>query len=587
MLPRRVTAPLRLGPYELIERLAQGGMAAVYKARLSGPSGFEKTVVVKAMLPALAAHEELVQLFSAEARLSAQLNHPNIVQVLDFGVADGIPYLVMEHLDGWTLSQLRDRMAGARKSRFPVGAAIKIARDVCLALGYAHDFTGRDGTRRQIIHRDVSPSNVMLCKDGSVKLLDFGIARVTAPSGREETRSFRGKYAYMAPEQVRRQPIDRRVDVFAAGTVLHEMLTGKRLFASVSELETLERVAKAQVTAPSGENPEVPRALDAIVKKALSRETTGRYSSGAAMAEALDTLEDAIFSRRSMAKLLRQIFPEAWTIVCEVCGKQVAPGKECAECGSVAPVEEGSVSQPDEDAQPLPPPPVLPPSRRASPPHLFVVPKLPSRREDDDSVKMGIHRVPRPMLVEVEDDEPPTERRPRSPLEELQAPTPPPPRAPVQPPMPASWPVRAHSEAHALTPPPLTLVDLAGPPPDVRGLGRGGRAALALLAVGVAGLGVMLLWPGAPIAPPAASPPAVVSTVRPVLIIDSPVLVARAAPKPPAPMTPLKLAPPALLAVNHSAHAIVKKPHPRPRVAVASTNTVRDGRIVDPFAGGD
>jgi serine/threonine-protein kinase len=578
MLPRRVTAPLRLGPYELIERLAQGGMAAVYKAKLSGPSGFEKTVVVKAMLPALAAHDELVQMFSAEARLSAQLNHPNIVQVLDFGVADGMPYLVMEHLDGWTLSQLRDRMAGARKSRFPVGAAVKIARDVCLALGYAHDFVDREGKRQQIIHRDVSPSNVMLCKDGSVKLLDFGIARVTAPSGREETRSLRGKYAYMAPEQVRRQPIDRRVDVFAIGTVLHEMLTGKRLFASVSELETLERVAKAQVTAPSGENPDVPRALDAIVKKALSREANARYSSGAAMAEALDTLEDAIFSRRSMAKLLRQVFPEAWTIVCEVCGKQVAPGKECAECGSVAPVEEGSISEPNEDVQPLPPPPVLPPSRRVSPPHLFVVPKLPSRNEDDDSVKMGLARRHESKPLLVEEDEPPTERRPRVPPEEVKAEPPP----PVM--------MRMHSAEHALTPPPLTLVDLAGPPPDVRGLGRGGRAALALLAVGVAGLGVTLIWPGTPIAPPPASPPAVVSTVRPVLIIDSPVVVARAVP---APMTPVKLAPPVkpvapvAVVINRPARAIVVKKHvAKPRVAIAATS-IRDGRIVDPFAGGD
>ena len=383
MLPRRASTPQRLGPYTLIERLAQGGMAAVYKARLDGPNGFEKTVVVKAMLPALAAHDELVKLFGAEARLSAQLNHPNIVQVLDFDVDEGTPYLVMEYLDGWTLAQLRERLSGSRRGRFPVGAAVKIARDVCLALGYAHNFVDRDGLRRQIIHRDVSPANVMLCRDGSVKLLDFGIARVASPSGADITSSFRGKYAYMAPEQVRRQPIDRRVDVFAAGIVLHEMLTGKRLFASVSESwRRWSGVAAALVTAPSGENADVPRALDAIVKKALARDAVGRYTSGAAMAEALDTLDAQIFSRRSMAELLRKLFPEAWTVVCEVCGKQVLPGRECGECGTLAPVDESS----DADVQPLPPPPAV---RPTSPPHLFVVPKLPTRigrrqREDGD-----------------------------------------------------------------------------------------------------------------------------------------------------------------------------------------------------------
>src|SRR3954468_22161110 len=195
MVPRLASNSQQLGPYTLVERLAQGGMAAVYKAKLCGPSGFEKTVVVKALLPALCAHEELVELFSAEARLSAQLNHPNIVQVLDFGVEEGTPYLVMEYLDGWTLGQLRDRLAGPKKGRFPVGAAVKIARDICLALGYAHNFVDRDGQRRQVIHRDVSPSNIMLCRDGTVKLLDFGIARVATPSGTDLTNSFRGKYA--------------------------------------------------------------------------------------------------------------------------------------------------------------------------------------------------------------------------------------------------------------------------------------------------------------------------------------------------------------------------------------------------------
>jgi serine/threonine-protein kinase len=526
MLPRRASTPLRLGPYTLIERLAQGGMAAVYKARLDGPNGFEKTVVVKAMLPALAAHDELVGLFGAEARLSAQLNHPNIVQVLDFDVEQGTPYLVMEYLDGWTLAQLRDRLSGSRRGRFPVGAAVKIARDVCLALGYAHNFTDRDGLRRQIIHRDVSPANVMLCRDGSVKLLDFGIARVASPSGSDITTSFRGKYAYMAPEQVRRQPIDRRVDVFAAGIVLHEMLTGKRLFASVSELETLERVAAALVTAPSGENAGVPRTLDAIVKKALARDPAGRYSSGAAMAEALDTLDGQIFSRRSMTELLRQLFPEAWTVVCEVCGKQVLPGRECGECGTPAPIDESIDT--DANIQPLPPPPA---GRPTSPPHLFVVPKLPMRL-DDDSVKMGTT---------------PGFRAPRS----LVAPAPPP--APV-------W---------VPPPEPLHLV-VDTPAPDLRSEGGRGRLALALLAAGVLGMIAALVCTPAPPVPVVVAPaPAPIRISAPIPVRVSTPTVVLATPPPPA--------------------HVATRPRVRhhERAATAAVATVKEGRIVDPFSGAD
>jgi serine/threonine protein kinase, bacterial len=552
VLPRLADRKPQLGAYALVERLAQGGMAAVYKAKLSGPSGFEKTMVVKALLPALCAHEELVELFSAEARLSAQLNHPNIVQVLDFGVEEHTPYLVMEYLDGWTLGQLRDRLAGPRKGRFPVGAAVKIARDVCLALGYAHNFIDRDGVRRQVIHRDVSPSNIMLCRDGTVKLLDFGIARVAAPTGTDLTKSFRGKYAYMAPEQVRRQPIDRRVDVFATGTVLHEMLTGKRLFASVSELETLERVAAAQVTAPSGENPDVPRALDAIVKKALSRDANGRYTSGAAMAEALDTLESLMFSRRKLAQLLKQIFPEAWAVVCEVCGKQVLPGRECEECGTLAPPAESSAS--DADVQPLPPPPRLP--QRHHQPHLFVVPKLPSR--EDDSVKMGLtrpghvtparaHLVAVPSLADDVEDDPPTVETPKQPA---------PP--PVE--LAAEWPAVEVS----------TVEDA----PDLRGNEKVGRIALALLVVGLLGLMATLVYTNRP-APPVAEPAAVVAkpaavVARPAAapevvkgpLIVEPVLVTRPAPPPPK------------VAHHHRRHA-------------APSSTVREGRLVDPFAGGE
>ncbi|HEY1587356.1 MAG TPA: serine/threonine-protein kinase, partial [Polyangia bacterium] len=329
-------SPIQFGAYLLTECVGQGGMAVVYKATRHGPNGFTKTVVVKAMLPALTGQREFVAMFSGEARLMAQLAHPNIVQVHDFGVVDGIPYLAMEYLPGRNLSQLRAAVA-ARGQRMPIGCVLAIARDVCHGLGYAHDFVDSDGKRRQIIHRDVSPSNVMVCRDGSVKLLDFGVAKIVGEFDYDVTQSFKGKFAYMSPEQVTHQPIDRRVDVFAAGIVIHELLTGKRLFAAPSELETLQRVSAAQVVAPSVDNPEVPRALDAIVKKALARDPRQRYASGAQLAEALEALDALTWSRRRLAAYVADLFANDFMVVCDVCGKQVLPGDNCSECGTAAP----------------------------------------------------------------------------------------------------------------------------------------------------------------------------------------------------------------------------------------------------------
>ncbi|MCU1277547.1 MAG: hypothetical protein JWM53_1093, partial [bacterium] len=167
----------RFGAYLLTDCIGQGGMAVVYRAKREGWSGFEKTVVVKAMLPALAANREHVDRFIAEAKIQAQLSHPGIVNVHDFGVFKGTPYLVMEHLNGVNLSQLLNALAQSR-TPMPIPVALVIATQMCHALGYAHAFRDSSGKHRQIIHSDVSPSNVMVCRDGSVKLLDFGVAKV-------------------------------------------------------------------------------------------------------------------------------------------------------------------------------------------------------------------------------------------------------------------------------------------------------------------------------------------------------------------------------------------------------------------------
>jgi tRNA A-37 threonylcarbamoyl transferase component Bud32 len=299
----------RFGAYVLTETIGQGGMAVVYRAKREGWSGFEKTVVVKAMLPALAAHQEHVDQFIAEAKIQAQLAHPGIVQVHDFGVYAGTPYLVMEHLYGVDLSRLLNALR-MREQRMPVSLALVIATQMCHALGYAHSFRdSSSGVRRQVIHSDVSPSNVMVCRDGSVKLLDFGVARVVDACDYDMSQKVQGKYPYMAPEQVNRLPLDRRVDVFAAGIVLHEMLTGRRLFAAENELETLRRVDACEVLPPSTYNPAVPAELDAVVLKALARDSGDRFDSGDEMAMALGRIPRVDDGRRRVAELVAWLFP--------------------------------------------------------------------------------------------------------------------------------------------------------------------------------------------------------------------------------------------------------------------------------------
>jgi serine/threonine protein kinase len=300
---------VRFGPYLLLERIGRGGMAVVYKAKIEGPSGFEKTLVVKKLLPSLTSNPEFLRMFTAEAKTTAQLSHPGIVHVYDFGLIGDSPYLVMEYLDGVDLSRLV-RVAKARGERIPVEIAVVIATQICAGLGYAHLFRNGAGKRLQIIHGDVSPSNVMVCRDGTVKLLDFGVARVLGEFDFDlAANTLKGKFAYMAPEQVLRQPFDRRVDVFAAGIVLYELLTLNRLFSASTDIDTLKRVQAAKVVPPSQLNPEVPAALDAVVLRALERDPGARYDSGEAMAAALDAVSRVGGGRRRVAEYLERVAP--------------------------------------------------------------------------------------------------------------------------------------------------------------------------------------------------------------------------------------------------------------------------------------
>jgi serine/threonine-protein kinase len=279
--------------YELVEQIGRGGMGSIWRAKAHGFGGFERTCVIKRVLRGKGPTEdERVAMFVREARLCALLSHRNIVQVFDFGVADGEYYLAMEYVHGRNLLDLCRALAGQLP---PVGAIAYVVREVASALAYAHELTDEQGRPLGLVHRDVTPSNVLVGSDGSVKLLDFGVAKAVAhDTGLTRLGQIKGKLPYMSPEQVSGGNLDGRSDVFAAGVLLHELLCARRLFRGQDNDETLQRLLGMQIPPPSEVHPDVPPGLDAICLRALSRDRESRFCSAAAMAEALDPIVRAL-----------------------------------------------------------------------------------------------------------------------------------------------------------------------------------------------------------------------------------------------------------------------------------------------------
>lgn len=301
--------PERFGRYLLLDRIGSGGMAEVFRAVMPGAQGFRQTFVVKRILAERSRASDFVDMFVQEARIGSLLNHPNIVQVFDFGNVGGDYFLAMEYLRGRDVQALM-RQLRRQNLMCPVPVAAFIAHEVAACLGYAHDLLGPEGKRLNIVHRDVSPSNIMCLRTGGVKLLDFGIAKA-AGENTENTEQglFKGKLAYVAPERIKNEPLDGRVDIFGLGVVLWEMLAGKRLFRGKSELETLNNVLEMPVPPPSIERPDVPASLDAVVMKALARNRNVRYPTGHAMAEDLEAvLSLSGFNSRMLPDLMREAF---------------------------------------------------------------------------------------------------------------------------------------------------------------------------------------------------------------------------------------------------------------------------------------
>ena len=279
--------PIRLGRYEILKHLAQGGMAEVLLARSVGIEGFERHVVIKRIRTEQAQNSQFVKMFLDEARLAAALHHQNIVQVHDIGQEDGEYFFAMEYVHGEDVRTLL-RQASMRKQLLPIEHAITIVVAAAAGIHHAHEQLGADRKPLGIVHRDISPANILIGFDGGVKVVDFGIAKAASRSTETASGTIKGKVAYMSPEQSTGRPVDRRADVFALGIVLYELVTVRRLFKADSDFLMMTAIVQGHIPLPTQYRPDVPPELVEIIMKALSVRPDDRYPTADAMRLALE-----------------------------------------------------------------------------------------------------------------------------------------------------------------------------------------------------------------------------------------------------------------------------------------------------------
>jgi serine/threonine protein kinase len=304
--------PTTFGKYLLLERINVGGMAEVFIAKAFGVEGFERFLAIKKILPTMAEDQEFITMFIDEARISVQLNHANIVHIHELGKYDEAYYIAMEYVAGRDLRTILERYR-RRKEIMPTAQAVFIASKMCEGLDYAHRKKDARGQDLAIIHRDVSPQNILISYDGDVKIIDFGIAKAANRAQKTQAGILKGKFGYMSPEQVRGMPIDRRSDIFAVGVILYEMLTGEKLFVGESDFSTLEKVRNAEVPLPRQFNPNIPAGLEKVVLKALAREPEERYQWASDLQEDLMRFllaGDAIYSGKHLSSYMKEAFAE-------------------------------------------------------------------------------------------------------------------------------------------------------------------------------------------------------------------------------------------------------------------------------------
>jgi serine/threonine protein kinase len=326
-----VKQPIPFGKYYLLERVNVGGMAEVYKAKATGVEGFERMVAVKRILPSIAEDEEFILMFVDEAKIAVQLTHANIAQIFDLGKVDESYFIALEYIHGKDLRAIFNR-GRSRNERVPVAMACYAIMKLCEGLDYAHNKRDAFGQFLNLVHRDVSPQNILVSYDGEVKIIDFGIAKAAGKAGKTQAGILKGKFGYMSPEQVQGLEVDRRSDVFGVGIVLYELLTGERLFVAETDFATLEKVRKVDIVPPSHFNRQIPEELEQIVLKALARDRDQRHQTAMQLHDELQAFMYAsgnFFARRDLSLYMHRVFAEEIQ-------KESARDKEYSDTGSNA-----------------------------------------------------------------------------------------------------------------------------------------------------------------------------------------------------------------------------------------------------------
>ncbi|NRD57108.1 protein kinase domain-containing protein [Corallococcus exiguus] len=304
--------PIPFGKYLLLDRVNIGGMAEVWRGKQFGASGFERLVAIKRILPNIAEDEEFISMFIDEAKISVQLTHANIAQIYELGQIASSYFISMEYIPGKDMRAIFDRCR-KKGEPAPVPLVAFCVAKMCEGLDYAHRKKDGMGRELNIVHRDISPQNVLVSFEGEVKVIDFGIAKAAGKATKTQAGILKGKFGYMSPEQIRGLPLDRRSDVFAIGVCLYEMLTGERLFVGDSDFSVLEKVRKAEVPSPSTYNRRIPEALERIVLKSLAKDVEERYQYASELGDDLQRFlltSDSIFGRKDLMQYMKSTFAE-------------------------------------------------------------------------------------------------------------------------------------------------------------------------------------------------------------------------------------------------------------------------------------
>ncbi len=377
-------APIeQFGKYSILERVARGGMAEIFKARMEGIGGFNRLFAIKRVLPSLSSNREYIDLLVDEAKVAGLLSHANIVQILDLGSVKGQYYVAMEFVHGRDLGRTLDRCR-ERGITLPVPHAVFVLIEVLKGLEYAHNrqiLRGSTPVPLNIVHRDVSPSNVLLSFQGEVKLTDFGIAKASVKALETVSGVIKGKFDYMSPEQASAQDVDQRTDLFAAGVLLYEMLCGAHPFRKGGDLKTIAAIRSGEYQPPTFTNPDVPYSLEVILDRALAHDPGERFQTATEFKEALNKFfHDAgfIFSHTTLAAYLKGLFPQA-----------AAPRTRKRKAKVLA--------LKDQETRPIP----IPKDRRPKPvPALEVVPDEPNDPHEESAEELSLDDEERPTIPE-------------------------------------------------------------------------------------------------------------------------------------------------------------------------------------------